>query len=75
MILGVFVLRPVPLADHQPPGADRIDAAIRAAFAAGELELGHRIVAVAGHPVEGGPRLPTLRVVQVGEGGVSMAPA
>jgi pyruvate kinase len=69
----VWGVRPVPLADLMP-GADRIDAAVRAAFTAGEVGAGQRVVVVAGHPVAGGPRQPTIRLVRVGEGGASGEP-
>ena len=70
MIWGV---RTVPLTDL-PQGSDRVDAAVRAAYAAGEVRTGQRVVVAAGHPVEGGPRLPTLRIVKVGESGASAEP-
>ena len=44
---------------------------MRAGFAAGALRPGQRVVVVAGHPVAGGPRLPTLRLARVGDGGAS----
>jgi hypothetical protein len=47
------------------PGADRMAAAVQAAFAHGAPQ--------AGHPVEGGERLPTIRVVRVGASGQSSA--
>jgi pyruvate kinase len=70
----VWGVRPVPLAADLPAGADRIDAAVKAAFAAGAVTAGQRVVALAGHPVEGGPRLPTIRLLRVGEGGASDEP-
>jgi pyruvate kinase len=67
-------IRPVAFPTDLPAGADRIDAAVRAAFAAGEIKVDERIVVIAGHPVEGQPRLPTLRLVKVGDGGASAEP-
>ena len=55
-------------------GVDRLSTAVRDAFEAGTVQLGERIIVVAGHPIEGGPRFPTVRVVRVGEGGTSTEP-
>ena len=38
------------------------------------LRAGQLAVVLAGHPVEGGDHLPTIRVVRVGEGGRSAPP-
>ncbi|MBX9585379.1 MAG: pyruvate kinase, partial [Gemmataceae bacterium] len=54
------------------PGGDRMAAAVRDAFAAGAVRPGDRAVVTAGHPIEGGPYFPTVRVVRVGEGGASV---
>jgi pyruvate kinase len=70
----VWGVRPVPLAEHLPAGADRMDAAVRAAFAHGAIKAGQRVIVLAGHPVEGGEHLPTLRLLRVGEGGASLEP-
>jgi pyruvate kinase len=70
----VWGLVPVPLASDLKPGADRIEAAIQAAFRHGALQAGMLAVVLAGHPVEGGERLPTVRVVRIGEKGQSSAP-
>lgn len=66
----VWGVTPVPMA-HVPPGGDRIDRAVRDAFAAGAVRAGEFIVVIAGHPIEGGPRYPTIRVVRVGADGRS----
>ena len=55
-------------------GADRIDAAVRAVASAGVIIPGQRVLGMAGHPIEGGPRLPTIRLVKVGDGGTSTEP-
>lgn len=65
-------VQPIPLAEHLAAGADRIDAAVRAAASHGAVATGQRVVVYAGHPVEGGPRLPTLRVVKAGVNGESV---
>jgi len=49
-------------------------AAVKDAYAAGAVKAGDRVVVLAGHPLEGEGRLPTLRVVKVGEGGASLEP-
>jgi pyruvate kinase len=64
---------PVPMA-HAAAGADRLAEAVRAAFAAGAVRAGQLVVVLAGHPVEGGARLPTIRLVRVGAGGASVEP-
>ena len=48
--------------------------AIRDAFLAGTVRTGERVIVLAGHPIEGGPRFPTVRVVRVGAGGTSTEP-
>jgi pyruvate kinase len=55
-------------------GDSRMVAAVRDAFAAGAVAPGDRVVVLAGHPIEGGERFPTVRVVRVGEGGASLEP-
>jgi pyruvate kinase len=69
----VWGLSPVPMAPLSP-GDDRMSAAVRDAFLAGAVKPGELVVVLAGHPTEGGPGFPTLRVVLVGEGGTSVAP-
>src|SRR5207248_10591381 len=59
----VWGVSPVPLAADLPPGADRLAAAVRAAFDAGVVQAGQRVIVLASHPVEGGERMPTVRVV------------
>ncbi|HJZ57023.1 MAG TPA: pyruvate kinase [Gemmataceae bacterium] len=55
-------------------GCDRLATAVKDAFAAGTLKPGERAVVLAGHPIEGGPRFPTIRVVCISEGGESCDP-
>lgn len=66
----VWGVRQVPMTTTAP-GDDRLDRAVRDAFAAGAVRAGERVVVIAGHPVEGGPRHPTIRVVRVGDAGCS----
>lgn len=56
------------------PGEDRLEAAVRDAFRAGAVAEGDRVIVLAGHPIEGGPHFPTVRVVRVGEAGASRKP-
>jgi len=70
----VWGLLPVPLSDHLHPGEDRMEAAVRTALEHGAVQQGQLVVVLAGHPIEGGDRFPTIRVVRVGEGGRSLAP-
>jgi pyruvate kinase len=70
----VWGLVQVPLSPHLRPGEDRLEAAVRAALEHGALREGQLVVVLAGHPVEGGDRFPTIRVVRVGPGGTSLAP-
>ncbi|VTS08310.1 pyruvate kinase [Tuwongella immobilis] len=56
------------------PGKGRMDAAVLSAVEAGVLEPGQLVVVLAGHPLEGGDRLPTIRVLRVGPDGRSASP-
>jgi len=55
-------------------GADRLATAVVDAWRAGAVVPGERVVVLAGHPIESGPRFPTLRIVRVGPGGSSEEP-
>jgi pyruvate kinase len=70
LVWGVTAVRLTPTA----AGGDRMATAVRDAFAAGTVKPGERAVVIAGHPIEGGPRFPTVRVVRVGENGESRDP-
>lgn len=70
----VWGVQAVPLQGDLQRGADRLEAAIRAAFAHGALTVGQLCVVLAGHPIEGGGRSPTIRVVRVGADGRPEAP-
>jgi pyruvate kinase len=69
----VWGIEPV-LSAKLTPGGDRLATAVRDAFTAGAVKAGDRVVVTAGHPVEGGQRFPTVRVVRVGDSGASMEP-
>ncbi|MBA4062700.1 MAG: pyruvate kinase [Isosphaera sp.] len=70
LVWGVAAVRLAPAA----AGADRVAAAVTDAFRAGAVAEGERVVVLAGHPIEGGPLFPTLRVVRVGPGGAPGEP-
>jgi pyruvate kinase len=70
----VWGLVQVPLASALGPGEDRLETAVRTAVEHGAVKVGQLVVVLAGHPVEGGERFPTIRVVRIGEGGRSVAP-
>jgi pyruvate kinase len=55
-------------------GDDRLQAAVRAAFLGGAVAAGALVVVVAGHPIEGGEGLPTIRLARVGEDGRTCEP-
>ena len=69
-VWGVTGVRGTPTA----AGGDRLAGAVRDAFAAGTVKPGERVVVTAGHPIDGGPYFPTVRVVKVGPGGESGEP-
>ena len=69
----VWGVRPVPMMPLNP-GDGRMVTAVRDAFAAGEVQIGDRVIVLAGHPIEGESRMPTVRVVRVGEAGASLEP-
>jgi pyruvate kinase len=70
LVWGVTPVRMTPTA----AGGDRMATAVADAFAAGTVRPGERAVVLAGHPIEGGPRFPSVRVVRVGENGRSCDP-
>lgn len=70
LVWGVTPVRMTPVA----AGGDRLSIAVRDAFLAGTVQVGDRVIVVAGHPIENGPHFPTVRVVRVGEGGTSTEP-
>lgn len=70
----VWGVTPLLLESPLPVGADRMDAAVRSAFRRGAVQAGQSAVVLAGHPNEGGPHIPTIRLVRVGLGGLSGDP-
>ncbi|MEO8449988.1 MAG: pyruvate kinase [Gemmatimonadota bacterium] len=67
-------VRPVPLDVTSRLGEDRLAFVVRTAFAHGAVEPGDQVVLLADQPVEGEERVPTIRVVRVGEAGQSCEP-
>ncbi|MBL8799446.1 MAG: pyruvate kinase [Planctomycetia bacterium] len=65
---------PLLLRESKNPGEDRLQAGVLAAFTQGQVHVGDLVVVLAGHPIEGGERVPTIRVVRIGEGGRSLPP-
>lgn len=61
----VWGVTPVPLPDQLADGADRIAAAVKASVLAGAVRVGSRVLVIAGHPVESGVRMPTIRLCRV----------
>jgi pyruvate kinase len=62
----VWGLVPVPMTEAgEYSKEDRLEAAVRAAFVHGALQIGDLAVVVAGHPVEGAGHFPTIRVVRI----------
>ncbi len=57
------------LRDDGRPGDDRMLAALKAAYDAGVVTQGQRVILLSGHPISGGAHLPTIRFVRVGEAG------
>ena len=70
----VWGLQPVLMGQPSQAGADRLSAAVKAAFEAGAVRAGARVVVLAGHPLQGGERLPTIRLVRVADGGRAVEP-
>jgi pyruvate kinase len=69
----VWGLTPVPMSPLST-GDDRMAAAVRDSHMANAVAEGDRVVVLAGHPIEGGQRFPTVRVVKVGPNGSSLEP-
>lgn len=69
----VWGISPVPMTPLVA-GSDRLETSVFDAYRAGAVCTGDRVIVLAGHPIEGGKRFPTLRIVRVGEGGTSLEP-
>lgn len=67
-------MTPVLLNPDLDPGSDRMVASVQAAWNCGVLKEGMRVIVLAGHPLEGGLGLPTMRIVRIGAEGKSLAP-
>ncbi len=65
----IWGVQPVLMDAHRRSGDDRLSAALKASFDAGAVKAGQRVILLAGHPIEGGERLPTIRFVLVGAAG------
>ena len=70
----VWGVRSVPVDISPQPGEDHLQLGVRAAFMHGAVQPGDRVVLLTEHPVEGGERFPTVRVVRVSEDGRSCEP-
>jgi pyruvate kinase len=70
LVWGIVGVRMSPTVPH----SDRMATAVLDACRAAAVNVGERVIVLAGHPIEGGPRFPTVRVVRVGPGGVSEEP-
>jgi pyruvate kinase len=70
LVWGITPVRMTPV----ETGGDRMATAVKDAFMAGTVKVGERVVVLAGHPIAGGTRFPTVRVVRVGEAGMPCEP-
>jgi pyruvate kinase len=70
----IWGVRPVLMNGFGHEGDNRMSGALRVAFAAGAVTTGQCVIILAGHPIEGGPHVPTIQVVRVGEAGTAVEP-
>jgi pyruvate kinase len=70
----VWGLKPVLMDYCRRIGDDRLSGAIRAAFDADAIKEGDLVLVLAGHPVEGGEHLPTIRLARVAKEGRACEP-
>jgi pyruvate kinase len=70
----VWGVHRVPLDLRSRPGEDDPALVVRAAFLQGAIMAGDHVVLLADRAVEGGERVPTIRVIRVGEAGQSCEP-
>jgi pyruvate kinase len=70
LVWGIVGVRMSPAVNH----SDRLTTAVVDACRAGAVNAGERVIVLAMHSIEGGPRHPTLRVVRVGTEGMSEEP-
>lgn len=71
----IWGVQPVLMDYGRHLGDDRINGALRTAYEAGAVKVGQRVIVLAGHPIEGGEHLPTIRFLRVAEGGQAAEPA
>lgn len=71
----IWGVQPVLMDNCTHQGDDRINGALRTAYEAGAVKAGQRVIVLAGHPIEGGEHLPTIRFLRVAEGGQAAEPA
>jgi pyruvate kinase len=65
----IWGLVPVLMDYCRRAGDDRMTGAVQSAYASGAIREGQRVIVLAGHPVEGGEHLPTIRLAHVGPHG------
>ncbi len=70
----IWGLQPVLMDYCRRTGDDRLTGAVGAAFSQKVITQGELLIVLAGHPVEGGDHLPTIRLVRVGENGQAVEP-
>jgi pyruvate kinase len=73
-LMLVWGVQPVLREESKRAGDDRMTAALKAAFDAGAIQTGQRVIVLAGHPLAGGKHLPTIRFMRVDEGGAPAEP-
>ncbi|QVL32888.1 pyruvate kinase [Telmatocola sphagniphila] len=71
----VWGLKPVHMIYCRRAGDDRMSTAIQHSFDAKVLTEGMRVLVLAGHPIEGGDYLPTIRLLKIGPDGKPVAPS
>jgi pyruvate kinase len=70
----VWGVRAVAYPFEVKTGDDRLEAAVRAAYSGSAVPVGALVVMLAGHPIEGGEGLPTVRVARMGKDGKACEP-
>ena len=68
----VWGVEPVLMEDHKHDGDNRMRMALQAAFDAGAIQAGQCAIVLASHPIEAGPRVPTIQFVRVGKDGTAV---
>lgn len=70
----IWGVRTVEMPEPLPSGTDRLEAAVRSAFQHGAVAPGQLVIVLAGHPIAGGQRFPTIRLVRIGPNGEPAEP-